>query len=76
MRLFYFNPNNYGEEAFVMAETLEAAKEALRRAPSPGRGSEFHKAYHQEKIGKMINLKDGYTVDEYGEGEVVFSELA
>ncbi len=74
MKLFYFNPNNYGETAVVMAENKEAAIEKLK-ASKPDGDSDWDKKYHAEKIDQMVNCKNGYTIDEIPSG-VHLSELA
>lgn len=85
MNLYHFNPNNYGEEAYVCAESREKAIEALK-ATKPDRSPEddikcncdpnHSKEYHESKINNMVNCLDGYTIDEYPVGTVIFSEIA
>jgi len=89
MKLFYFNPNGYGEQAFVAAETREEAIKALL-ATKPEKlpwgtddDQNRHNEYYQDKINKMVNClphykgsKDRYTIDEFPAGSVIFSEIA
>jgi len=82
MNLYYFNPNGYGEEAFVCAESKEKAIEYLKTSERyRGSGEETPEMekrnieYHERKIKEMTSGVDGYTVEEYPPGEVVFSEI-
>jgi hypothetical protein len=89
MKMFYFNPNTYGEEYFVVATRSSEALLYLKNY--------LYKAYQKEKennkrTGRVYcsyqgiyeiwqqctihTLPDGYTIDEYLEGEVLQSELA
>lgn len=87
MKLYYFNPNDYGEEAFVCAESLEDAKNALLKTkkevpPGPERNKNgifrnevWEANYHNNMIDNMVNCKNKYTIDEFEPGQVVFSEI-
>lgn len=85
MNLYHFNPNNYGEEAYVCAESKEKAIEALK-ATKPyatpeddvacNREPGYSRQCHEEKINRMVNCLDGYTIDEYPMNHVIFSEIA
>lgn len=88
MNLYYFNPNDYGEEAFVCAESLEDAKNALIKTkkevpPGPDRDENgilntviWDAYYHNIRIEDMVNCKNGYTIDVFAPGQVVFSEIS
>lgn len=83
MKLYYFNPNDHGSQAFVMAESSEKAKEYLLKSKIEPRILDFGD-------GQIINLNDlrnavidgvgnlemKYTLDEYGVGEVIWSEIS
>jgi tellurite resistance protein len=69
MRLYHFNPNTYGMEAFVCAENKQKAIEALKKNTN-------YSKFFKKKIINMTNETDGYTIDEHDVGEVVFSELS
>jgi len=81
MKLYYFNPNSYGQEAFVCAESKEKAIEYLLSTKSGV--AEIHseelkkdaELWHKDKIDRMINCKNKYTIDEFEVGQVVFSEI-
>ena len=93
MKLFYFNPNDYGTEAFVCAnskeEAIEQVKNALIEEDKATRERNWRtydpilleKAnkqwdiYLASQIDNMCNEKNGYTIDEYPVGKVVFSEI-
>jgi hypothetical protein len=68
MKLYYFNPHNYGKEAYVLAESSEKAKEYLLARK---RGEQWWDNY----MDLMANLKADYTLDEFEVGEVVFGEI-
>lgn len=84
MKLYYFNPNDYGQEAFVLAENKEKAKEYLLKQKLPPKITKAMYDYpeydaslfHNEMIDDMVNLKDKYTLEEHGVGEVIFSEIS
>ena len=76
LKLYHFNPNNYDQQWFVVAESQERAKQyvneylinkhrkyQLRDEPC------FHIDYWEDK-------RRGYTIDEYEVGEVIESEIA
>jgi hypothetical protein len=87
MKLYHFNPNDYGEEAFVCAESLEEAKNALIKTkkeipPGPERDENgmlnsliWDAHYQNSKVDNMVNCVNGYTIDEFESGQVVFSEI-
>jgi hypothetical protein len=70
MKMYHFNPHFYGEEYFVMAENKVKALEYLIK-------------YLGETASVWINVNpldpksfpNRYTLDEYGVGEVVYTEL-
>lgn len=75
-RLFYFNPNGYGTEAFVVAENKEDAIEYLKKATEekclkdPSLADWFREDYQN-----MSTTNSNYTIDEHPIGNVVFSEI-
>lgn len=79
MRLYYFNPNDYGEEAFVMAENEDQAKDALiiglAKFVDDPRISDFAKEYEKSKVKSMVEGLSKYTIDSFGPGEVVYTEI-
>jgi hypothetical protein len=83
MKLFHFNPNNYGEQAFVVADNKEQAIEFLKNSKPELNGvneedqySKILVEYHKQKINAMIDCLDGYTIDEHPVGHVIFSEIS
>lgn len=87
--MFYFNPNDYGEEYILCSTSKEAALNTLinwfksGEERNYGRGLPFddgktHMDYEYEKWKKATvnNLPDKYTIDIYRVGEVLRSELA
>lgn len=68
MNLYYFNPNDYGSEAFVCAENKEQAIKHLLEQKGTIFGMD-------RDIDDMASLKQKYTIDEYKPGQVVFSEI-
>jgi hypothetical protein len=76
MKLYYFNPNGFGEEAFVCAESKEKAIEYLLKTKPEGIPiTDFNKEYHENMLNNMTNELNGYSIDEFKPGEVVFSEI-
>ncbi len=78
MKLYYFNPNNYGEQAFVCAESPEKAKEYLLNSlvTYVANPTNWVDEYDREKVSVMANLEQGYTLEEYPVGKVCFSEIS
>lgn len=74
MKLYYFNPNAYGDQYFVMAENKAQAFEYLLAS------SKIYKpdreAWEKVDILNLEKLPFGYTLDEYEKGEVIRSEIA
>lgn len=79
MKLYYFDPCDYGEQAFVLAESPEKAKEYLLnniKPPENYPGTDIDKnQFRNEKIDAMVNFKQKYKLREYNIGEVIFSEI-
>lgn len=73
MKLYRFNPPNYGEQAFVIAESKEKAIEALQNSKTENQDF-CTDADHQNLIFQMTN--GSYTIDEFEIGEVVFAEIS
>lgn len=69
MNLYYFNPEGYGEEAFVCAESIEKAKEYLKNQKFDNPRDE---KYYRDVINEMIN---NYKIEEHPVGHVVWSEI-
>lgn len=78
MKMYYFNPNSYGEEYFVMAENKNKALEYLLNFLST---SEEEYNRDQVSIWENVNVEEpdtfptGYTLDEHLKGQVVRTEL-
>ena len=82
MKLYHFNPNDYGEEAYVVAPDKAAAINVLL-VSKPNLETvqnevdrEWHIQYHARKVAKMVTCSEGYTIDEHEPGTVIFSEVA
>lgn len=82
MKLFYFNPNDYGSEAFVCAESLEDAKKALINTKQEllpdlpeNKDNRWNAIYHNKMIDEMIKSSGKRTIDEFEPGQVVFSDI-
>ncbi len=81
MKLYYFNPNTYGAEAFVCAESKEQAKEYLsktrkKEGESPDNIDCILNQLRNEALDNMLNLVGKYTLDEFEPGKVVFAEIS
>ena len=68
MKLYYFNPNDYAEEYFVVADSEESAIKSLNKHLS---NHSWH-ALRSNKWGDLIFRN--YTIDVYEPGEVAETE--
>lgn len=88
MKLYYFNPNDYGQEYFVMAENKIKAHQYLIKYFKNKKANEKPNSYEakscQEDIDMWakVNPFDAstfpckYTLDEKEEGCIIHSEIA
>jgi hypothetical protein len=82
MKLYYFDPCDYGGQAFVLAESPEKAKEYLlkyKKEPKFMFEDDDRidmNQFQNEEIDDMVNLRQKYKLREYNIGEVVFSEIS
>ncbi len=84
MKLYYFNPNEYGQEFIVMAETKALAYEALLTRFKHEIEAEQNSSFYAEelKVWESIVLEDPstyprvYTIDEFNAGQVIITEVA
>ena len=87
MKLYYFNPNNWGDQYFVMAENKIEAHEYLlqhfeKLIDDPN--EKYAKKSNREalKQWKKVNPENpdtfptGYTLDEFEKGQIIESEIA
>ena len=68
MKLYYFNPNDYGSEFFVMSNSKTEALEQVKNSK-----------HYDSKLFKdstIYHLPSKYTIDEYELNQVIRSELA
>ena len=70
MKLFFFNPNTYGTEAFVMAGSKEKVIEYLENSANLKENIEFYGGI----VKRMVN-SERYTIDEFNVGEVIWDEI-
>lgn len=76
MKLYHLNPNGYGGEWFVMAESREKALESILTSVKrncAGR-NDYGECELIERFIKTGAFKK-YSLDEYDAGEVVVSEI-
>lgn len=85
MKMYYYNPNDYGAEFFVMAENKIKAHEYLLKHLENKIVSEscFAKIYQDDlDMWKKVNpldkttFPDKYSLDEHEIGSVIQSEIA
>lgn len=77
MTLYYFNPNDYGEEYFVMHDNNVDAlislklhlKEQMEHPDNAGRSS-YRSEYERWEGASVDNLPGEYSIDEYKTGQV------
>jgi hypothetical protein len=85
MKMYYYNPNNYGAEFFIMAENKTKAHEyLLKHLENKSLSESLYAEIYQEDLDKWkkVNPLDNktfpnkYTLDEYEIGSVIESEIA
>lgn len=86
MKLYYFNPNGYGEEFFTMAESKETAHQNLLNYLKTKAGFDKNNSYNYwEEVLKDwedVDINDestypnDYSLDSFDKGEVIRSEIA
>ena len=83
-KLYYFNPNDYGEQYFTVAKTKEDAYRNLLIFLKKQWDDVVFAFYYQEVYEKWSTVDpqneatypDAYTIDEISEGEVIKSEIS
>lgn len=74
--LYYFNPNDYGEQYMVLAYTPEQALEYLLKFISKNYTDEDSNGYYDQWLSATVNnLPPKYTIDIYNVGDVLESEI-
>jgi hypothetical protein len=87
MKLYYFNPNNYGQQYFVLAEDKTKAHEYLIeyfREKIDETNDKYEKRMYRDEqdMWKKVDPLDaktfpgGYTLDEHDAGDVISSEIS
>lgn len=87
MKMFHFKCKGYGEEATVLAKTLIEARLSVLAGkrpmpegvePKPGGTDREREAWGIAYNNAMIDdvLGADYTVEEYGPGEVLWTEVS
>jgi hypothetical protein len=77
MKLYHLNPNDYDNEFFVMAESPEKALEYIvNHLGYLSDGKNIYEDHYQKfKKSNIECLPDKYSLDDYGLGEVIESEI-
>lgn len=73
--MYYFNPEGYGQEYFVMAETREEAIMYVKRSIQNKIDQNKKDGYCYEVYEDIIKEIDDYRIDELPEGWVVQTEI-
>ena len=80
MKLYYFNPNDYGQEYMVCShskrDALNSLKEHLKKMSDEDEGYYWGGEYIRWKNATIYDLPQRYTIDEYEEGQVLDSEIS
>ena len=86
MKLYYFNPNDYGHEWFVVSDSEENAIESLNkhlleefnRNPSyRNKPLKWGDKYFKRKVlPNGVVTRKGYTIDVYEPNQVIESEIS
>ena len=76
MNLYYFNPDGYGEEAFICAESKEKAIEYLKNTTiDKWWWSSNPSESEKQAFSRMINdMTTRYKIEEHPPGEPVFTD--
>lgn len=74
MRLYYFKPKSYGEEALVTANSLEDAHKALRKSAKEIDGQS--KWTSRSKTAEEMIAQDGYTIEVHEPLSVIWTEVS
>lgn len=90
MKMYYFNPNDYDKEYFVLAENkseacaflLEHIKKCLNKSIEVE--NEFMSEIFKKELNRWEKVEpskpqtypSGYTIEEYGFGQVIESEIS
>lgn len=76
MKLYFFNPNDYGNEYMVMSDSkekaLDSVKEYLFKDVKESGFKSSIKLYNKWKDVTIDNLPDEYSIDEF-ENDVVIN---
>lgn len=67
LKLYYLNPNDYGLEMFVLAQSKESAFKFFKKK------DDLNEC--KIRLTDIKNLPNKYTIDEFNEGQVVESEV-
>ena len=78
MNLYFINPNDYGDEYFVMAESKEMIFYYLKcylKKKLEDEEEQFRSIYEEDyskwENATIEHLPKKYTIDEYGIGQIV-----
>jgi len=75
MKLYYFDPETYGDQFFVMAKNKQAAiKHVLNYLESNFKDLNFPNHYKEAWV--KIKAGDTFVIKEFEEGEVIESEIS
>lgn len=84
MKMYHFNPNDYGMEFFVLSEDRTSAHQSLIKYLNNIINSGDYSAHHRQfDLASWINVDPNnpstypgkYTIDEHDPGHVVESEI-
>ncbi len=85
LSLYHFNPNDYDNEYYVMSSSKELALESLLKfLKEKCAQSDWSKSSYESVIDRWshVNINDNntfpgkYTIDVYGEGDVIEGEIS
>jgi hypothetical protein len=76
MKLYHLNPNNYGQQYFVISDSRQNAFDAILNHLN-SKSDDFYQEYLKMfKKGGLDNLPKKYTLDEYEVNQVIRSEIS
>lgn len=76
LAIYYFNPNDYGEQYSVLAESKESALEYVINYIKEEMKRWDNNYYDKWLEATVDSLPDGYTIDIFNIGQVIATELS
>lgn len=77
LSLYHFNPNDFDNEYYVMSSSKELALQSLMmHLEKNSNNAELMDMWHNVNINDTNTFPGKYTLDVYGEGDVIEGEIS